>query len=179
MVAASIEAASAALVKLYPSDSGTIQNNAAELISKIHTAKADFEKVVREQDLKLYGLTDEFFYLTNDIEIPVVDYVIKPENEWTIDDFGELIKNLYDLGQPMVIASTQPMQDISLATNTAGSRLAVLDTYAASEEDIVTIATGNMEKITAALTGPARRRGGAGGDGGDGGMGGGMGGMGG
>ena len=172
MVVESINATATELASVYPNDSEAIHANASELTSKIHAARADFENAISEQDLKFYGLTNEFFYLTNDIEIPVVGYVIKPEEEWTIDDFGEMIKNLYDLGQPMVIASKEPIRDIGQSARTAGARLVVLDTYAASTEDIVTIATGNMEKIVTSLAGPARPGGGGGGGMGGGGMGG-------
>ena len=51
----------------------------------------------------------------------------------------------------------------------------ILETYETSTEDIVTIATGNLAKITDALTMP-QGRGGMGGGMGGGGMGGGMGG---
>lgn len=182
MVVESIETTSEALAALYPSAGDAIRNNESELTSKIQAAREDFEKAVSGQDLKFYGLTNEFFYLTNDINVPVVGQVIKPEDEWVIDDFGELIKNLYDLGQPMVIASKEPIRDIGQSARTAGARLVVLDTYAASTEDIVTIATSNMEKIVTTLAGAARPGPGGGGEGGMGGGamgGGGMGGMGG
>ncbi len=174
-VAQSAQNVAAELSELFPDSATQIKTNEQALITTLNEAQAKFKQTLSEHDFKVFGLADEFVYLTNEFEIPVTGYFIKPEAEWTVDDFGELIKTLYDHGRPHAIHKHETGRDIGLSVTTGGSRMLILETYETSTEDIVTIATGNLAKITDALTMP-QGRGGMGGGMGGGGMGGGMGG---
>lgn len=176
-IAQSAKTIASGLGNVFPDSAEQIAANEQALSSQIAEAKSAFEQTLSEHDLKVYGLTDEFIYLTEEFEIPVLDYFIKPDADWTIDDYGELIKNLYNLGTPMALQKEGRARDIGLAINTGGSSPLILDTYETSTDDIFTIATENLNKITSALVNPQgrRARGMGGGGMGGGGMGGGAG----
>lgn len=159
------------LAELYPDYADQIQANQQELAAQMSSAASDFEGVKTEHDLKVFGLSDAFAYMTTDLDIPVVGYLVKADADWTVDDHGEYIKDVYALGQPTVIHNRDPDREIGLSTTIGGGSLIVLNDYESSTDNIVAISTGNLNTITTSLTTP-RGMGGMGGGGGGGGAGG-------
>ena len=143
---------SADLARLFPNEAEQIRANEQDLSNELLAAKVSFEQKLTEQDLFFYALADEFSYLTNEFGIFVADYFIKQDIDWTPDDRSALTANLKSLGQPIVIHKWEASEEIQQAILDAGSRLIILDTYETSTEDILSIATANLDKILSALS---------------------------
>lgn len=119
---------SADLKRLYPDCAARIDENLKKYKRALFNMKSDAETALLScESLEACALTDDFAYLTGNLNIDVADYFLKEEYEWTEKDLRHFEKKLKAYEIKTVIHKWEPNPPIRRAINAAGASLAVLD----------------------------------------------------
>lgn len=140
------------LQRLYPAQAEQIRSNEQAINAALLQAKTLAEsQLLQVADPFVYALADEFDYLTNEFGIFVDGYFIKQDLDWTEKDLAALTQHLQNWDIPVVIHKWEPSDAIQKAIADGGAQLVVLDTYEAASVPVQELATGNINKLLAAL----------------------------
>ncbi len=116
------------LQRLFPESAIRIAENLTALKRKLFKLKAEYESRLSELDsFEVVALTDLFVYFTENLNIEVIDYLLKPEIHWQDIDLETLEKILVENEIKGVIHTWQPDDGIMEVIRKAGARLIILN----------------------------------------------------
>ncbi|MCP4114589.1 MAG: zinc ABC transporter substrate-binding protein [Desulfobacteraceae bacterium] len=130
------------LQRLSPGDRGVIGQNLMDLKQEIFKLRSGYESRFASLDsLEAIAMTGEFIYLTDNFNIEVVDYFLKPEIDWTAEDLAAFKQAILDNDIKVVIHKWEPDKAIMDVLREIGARLVVLDAMdpAAGNGDGITV----------------------------------------
>jgi ABC-type Zn uptake system ZnuABC Zn-binding protein ZnuA len=108
---------------LDPDHAALYRRNADSYQKELRSLKAEYERKLADVDrLSLVTLTEGFPYLTSDLGIQVVDYILSPK------DAAQLSARLKASGAHVVLAEETPDAPTTQAITAAAGRLVVLST---------------------------------------------------
>ncbi len=116
------------LQRLSPGDRAAIEQNLMELKQDLFKLRSQYEtRFAQFECLEVIAMTGEFIYLTDNFNIEVVDYFLKPEIDWTEDDLTAFEQAILDNDIKVVIHKWEPDKAIMDVLRKTGARLVVLD----------------------------------------------------
>ncbi|MBI9093099.1 MAG: zinc ABC transporter substrate-binding protein [Desulfobacterium sp.] len=116
------------LQRLSFGDRAVIGRNLMELKQEMFKLRSGYEtRFARLDSLEVIAMTGEFVYLTDNFNIEVVGYFLKPEIDWTENDFAAFEQAILDSDIKVVIHKWEPDKAIMDLLRKTGVRLVVLD----------------------------------------------------
>jgi hypothetical protein len=132
------------LKRLSPGDKPVIDRNLMGVKQELFKLRSEYEtRFARLDSLEVIAMTGAFVYLTDNFNIEVVDYFLKPGIDWTATDLAVFKQAILDNGIKVVIHQWTPDKAIMDVLRETGARLVVLDPMdpAAGSGDGLTVDT--------------------------------------
>lgn len=132
------------LKRLSPGDKAVIDRNLMGMKQELFKLRSEYEtRFARLDSLEVIAMTGAFIYLTDNFNIEVVDYFLKPEIDWTPADLAAFKQAILDNDIKVVIHQWTPDKAIMEVLCETGARLVVLDAMdpAAGSGDGLTVDT--------------------------------------
>ncbi|MCG8549771.1 MAG: zinc ABC transporter substrate-binding protein [Desulfobacterales bacterium] len=116
------------LERISPKDKIAISQNLKTFKQVVFKLRSTYESGFAQLDnLAVIALTTDFIYLTENFNIDVARYFLKPEIDWTNEDVADFEHAIRNNGINTVIQKWIPDQKIMDAIQNSGARLVVLD----------------------------------------------------
>lgn len=116
------------LERLSPEDKIVIRQNLQTFKQVVFKLRSTYESRFAQLDnLAVIALTTDFIYLTENFNIDVVQYFLKPEIDWTSEDIAIFEQAIRNNGISTVIQKWTPDQKIMNAIQNSGAHLVVLE----------------------------------------------------
>lgn len=148
------------LRRLSPKDDKVIQKNLKKLKQDIFKLRTKYElRFAQLESLDIIAMTDDFIYLTENFNIYVAKYFLKPEIMWTDEDLKDFKQSIIDNDIKVVINKWEPKKEIVDIFKQTGTKLVVLnsmdpvynDDDGINKEDYLGIMTKNLSALAEAL----------------------------
>ncbi len=116
------------LMRLSPGEEGIISQNLKAFKQDAFKLRSTYESRFAQLDsLEAIAMTGDFVYLTQDFNIDIAQYFLKPEIDWAPEDLAMLKQTIEDNAIKAVIHKWTPDPKIMAVIQASGARLAVLD----------------------------------------------------
>jgi len=116
------------LERLSPKDKPAISQNLKTFKQQVFKLRSTYEsRFVQLDNPAVIAMTTDFVYLTENFNIDVVRYFLKPEINWTDEDIAVFEQAIRENGITAVIQKWTPDPKIMVAIQNSGARIVVLD----------------------------------------------------
>ncbi|PIE64403.1 MAG: hypothetical protein CSA26_08585 [Desulfobacterales bacterium] len=125
-----LDITAADLARLFPDYAGAIEKNRDDLKRELFRLRTRYETAFSELDAyEVISLTSDFYYLTDEFGISVIEFFLKPEHRWDEVDLQEFAEVLSSSHVKCVVAKWLPGENIQKIITAAGARTVVLKPF--------------------------------------------------